>query len=140
MASGRFKVTDNTKKVKAQLDAEFVKKITQACVLAQGAVKLNAPVGKVAGGELRDTIDFKVDHQGTKIIGAVGSPLIYAPYVEFGTGEFAENGAGRKGGWVYKTPDGKWHFTIGMKPIPFMRNAFRQTKDAVKAILSKPIK
>lgn len=138
MKSGRFKVVDNTKKVKAELDAEFVKRVTMACLVAQAGVKLSAPTGD--SGELRDKIDFEVSHVGTKIIGAVGSPLMYAPYVEFGTGEFAENGQGRKGGWVYKTPDGKWHFTLGMKPRPFMREGFRQTKDEVLKILGRFIK
>lgn len=84
MASGRFKVIDNSGKVKAQLNAEMVKKITEACLVAQGGIKTVTPVGKVAGGELRDSIDIKVNNEGTKIIGQVGSPLIYAPYVEFG--------------------------------------------------------
>lgn len=140
MASGRFKVIDNSGKVKAELNAEMVKKITEACLVAQGGIKTVTPVGKIAGGELRDSIDIKVNHDGAKVIGQVGTPLIYAPYVEFGTGEYAENGSGRKGGWAYKSPDGKWYFTRGMTPRRFMRNGFRQTKAAVQAILGKPIK
>ena len=140
MASGRFKVMDNTNKIKSELNAEFVRKVTEACLITQGDVKIVTPVGKVAGGDLRDSIDIKVNHEGTKIIGQVGSPLIYAPYVEFGTGEFAENGQGRKGGWAYKSPDGEWHFTMGMTPRRFMRNGFRQAKAIVEALLGKPIK
>ena len=140
MASSNFKFTNNSKRVKVELNNLFVQKITKACLITQSEIKLNTPVGKVAGGELRDTIDYKVNQDGTKIIGIIGSPLIYAPYVEFGTGEYAENGQGRKGGWAYKSPDGKWNFTRGMTPRKFMRNGFRQAKDFISRILNEPVK
>ena len=51
----------------------------------------------------------------------IGNNAFYAIYVEFGTGEHAENGQGRQGGWFYTDAKGKGHFTHGQKPKPFLR-------------------
>lgn len=40
-----------------------------------------------------------------------------------GTGIFAEKGNGRKTPWVWKDQNGKYHFTRGMAPRPFLRPA-----------------
>lgn len=45
--------------------------------------------------------------------GLVASDSMNAVYEEFGTGEYALNGKGRKGGWWYRDERGKWHFTRG---------------------------
>lgn len=135
--SAKFKFTKNNKKAFDQIREGLAKNTTAACMVVQGQAKMLTKVGN--SGELRDTINHQITVENDKIVGKVGSPLMYAPYVEFGTGEFAENGQGRKGGWAYKTPDGKWHFTKGMKPQPFLRPAFRQTKKQVQSILATPI-
>jgi hypothetical protein len=64
----------------------------------------------------------------------VGTNVEYAVYVEFGTGEFAENGNGRKGGWMYKDPSGEWFFTWGQEPKPYLRPAFRKNRSAIEAL------
>ena len=43
--------------------------------------------------------------------------------MELGTGIFAEKGNGRKTPWVWQDFNGKWHFTRGMAPRPFLRPA-----------------
>ena len=53
----------------------------------------------------------------------IGSNLAYSAYVELGTGIFAEKDNGRKTPWVWQDFNGKWHFTRGMKPRPFLRPA-----------------
>jgi HK97 gp10 family phage protein len=135
MAS-KFKFTNNTKQVFANINQDLVVGMTKASMLVQAQAKMLAPVGKFGTGELRDKIDYNITNNNGEIIGQVGSPAMYAPYIEFGTGEFAENDMGRKGGWAYKSPDGKWHFTYGMSPRPFLRPAFRANKDAIQKILS----
>lgn len=134
--SSSFKFNRNTKKAFEQIREGLALNTTKACMVVQGQAKLLAPVGT---GELRDKIGWQLKKESDTITGQVGSPEMYAPYVEFGTGEFAENGQGRKGGWSYKTPDGKWHSTKGSRPIPFLRPAFRQTKKEVQRILATPI-
>ena len=137
MASG-FKFTDNSKKVKAQMDDAMFRALESAALIVEASAKALAPVGD--SGELRDKIDHNVVDTSNGPAAKIGSPLDYAMYVEYGTGEFAENGAGRKGGWSYQTPDGEWHHTNGMSPQPFLRPAFKRNKDKIREIVGKEFK
>ena len=137
MASG-FKFTDNSKKVKAQMDDAMFQALESAALIVEASAKALAPVGD--SGELRDKIDHNVVDTSNGPAAKIGSPLDYAMYVEYGTGEFAENGAGRKGGWSYQTPDGEWHHTNGMSPQPFLRPAFKRNKDKIREIVGKEFK
>ena len=105
-----------------------------ACLIVEAQAKALAPV---SSGELRDKIDHTVKKENGKIFGKVGSPMFYAPYVEYGTGEFAENGAGRKGGWNYQDSSGEWFFTWGNEPQPFLRPAFRKTHKQVEQVIGQ---
>lgn len=58
----------------------------------------------------------------------VGSPMENAIWEEFGTGEYALNGDGRKGGWFYKDESGVGHFTYGKHP----RRPFHRAYSALK--------
>ena len=61
-------------------------------------------------------------------VATVGSPLENAVWEEFGTGEYALNGDGRKGGWFYEDDEGKGHFTRGKKPRRALHRAFETKK------------
>lgn len=61
----------------------------------------------------------------------IGSPLENAIWEEFGTGEYAAGGNGRKGGWVYRDVEGNWHFTRGKKPRKNLQRAFSKSKRAI---------
>ncbi len=61
----------------------------------------------------------------------VGNPLENAIWEEFGTGEYALKGNGRKGGWYYVDEDGKGHFTRGKKPCRALHNAFTELKPKI---------
>ena len=50
------------------------------------------------------------------------------------TGIFAEKGNGRKTPWVWKDFNGKWHFTRGMAPRPFLRPAVEEHIDELREI------
>ena len=104
-----------------------------ACALVERAAKEKAPKGN---GELRRSITSKVEGD----VGIVFTPLVYAPYVEFGTGLFAEDGNGRKDvPWNYQDDKGEWHSTSGMKPQPFMRPAFEENKNRITKIIKESI-
>lgn len=133
-----WKFTDNSAAVKKQLLQVSQSAMEAACLIVEGAAKANAPVG--TSGELRDKIDHRITKSGGIITGQIGSPTDYAIYVEYGTGEFAENGAGRKGGWSYQTPDGEWHHTDGMQPQPFLRPAFRENKKNIENVIGREFK
>lgn len=120
---------DNSKAGKAALKNATVEWLMQACMLVEGFAVNLVPVST---SKLKQSVSYQVDQD--ELTGYVGANTEYAVYVEFGTGEFAENGMGRKGGWVYKDPKGEWHFTYGMAPQPFLRPAFRQSKAQVQAL------
>lgn len=137
----------------------------KACALVERTARQKAP--KV-DGELRRSITSKIDKVGSDISGVVYTPLHYAPYVEYGTGLFAEGGKGRKEvPWVYvegstKTSTKKTIYanqqeaeesaaylrekkgldavvTYGMKPQPYMRPALNENREKIKKILKEGI-
>jgi len=61
----------------------------------------------------------------------IGSNHENAIWEEFGTGDYALNGDGRKGGWVYTDESGERHFTLGKTPNRALFNAFTSLKDAI---------
>jgi len=124
------KFIDNSKAVKAALKQQQLSWLEMASIIIEGkAVALCVVDTKY----LRDSIDHQVSEK--EMIAYIGTPAEYAVYIEFGTGEFAENGNGRKGGWVYKTPSGQVFFTYGQRPKPFLRPAFKDSNDQIKKLL-----
>ena len=105
----------------------------QACALVEASAKRNAPKGD---GGLRRSITSKVEDN----VGIVFTPLEYAPYVEYGTGLFAEEGGRQDVPWHYQDDEGEWHSTSGMKPHPFMRPALNENINNIKAILKEGLK
>lgn len=120
------------------MDDAMFRALESAALIVEASAKALAPVGD--SGELRDKIDHNVTDGTNGPQAKIGSPLDYAMYVEYGTGEFAENGAGRKGGWSYQTPDGEWHHTDGMQPQPFLRPAFRENKKNIENVIGREFK
>ncbi|MGT2755374.1 HK97-gp10 family putative phage morphogenesis protein [Streptococcus ovis] len=120
---------DNSKQVKAEMERLILKGLTEAAMLVEGQAVL---LVRANTGALRDSIGYKVN--ADELVAYVGTNCEYAIYVEFGTGEFAEAGNGRKGGWIYQTADGKVYFTYGMPPDPYLRPAFRQNQKQIQAI------
>ena len=126
---------DNSAKVKKAIEQKLIAGLIKACLMVEGQAVLLAPADT---GNLRQSIGYRVDRQ--ELIGYVGTNCEYAIYMEFGTGEFAEKGDGRKGGWLYKDAKGKTHFTYGNKPKPYLRPAFRRNKKKIQAILESVLK
>lgn len=81
MASG-FKFTDNSKKVKGQMDDAMFRALESAALIVEASAKALAPVGD--SGELRDKIDHNVVDTSNGPAAKIGSPLDYAMYVEYG--------------------------------------------------------
>ena len=110
----------------------------QACALVEGEAKKKAPKGN---GELRRSIESRVEVNGKDIVGVVSTPLEYAPYVEFGTGLFAEEGNGRQDvPWRYQDEKGEWHTTRGQKPQPYLRPALHENRENILRILKGGLK
>lgn len=104
----------------------------KACAIVERDAKQNAPKDT---GELRNSISSKVEVDGDgNVSGYVFSPLEYAPYIEYGTGLFAEGGGRMDVPWNYQDDEGNWHSTSGMKPQPFLRPALEDNR--IKIILA----
>lgn len=104
----------------------------KACALVERSAKQKAPKDT---GELRRSISSKVENG----VGEVFTPLEYAPYVEFGTGLFAEQGGRTDVPWSYQDDSGEWHSTSGQHPQPFMRPALDENREAIVRIFREVI-
>lgn len=107
--------------------------VSKAALLVEAEAKKKAPRDN---GDLARSITSKVETSGNEVTGTVFTPLFYAPYVEYGTGLFAEDGDGRKDvPWHYKDDKGDWHSTSGQKPQPFLRPALDENREQVLRII-----
>jgi hypothetical protein len=86
---------------------------------------------RVDTGQLKSSWASNVDKTSTGYEATIGSPLENAIWEEFGTGEHALKGNGRKGGWFYEDEEGKGHFTHGKKPSRAFWNAFTSLKNKI---------
>lgn len=105
--------------------------LKKACMIVERSAKQKAPKGRT--GELARSIESKVE--GTE--GIVFTPLEYAPYVEFGTGLFAEERGRADVPWVYKDERGNWYTTYGMHPQPYMRPALNENREEIIRIIEE---
>lgn len=132
---GIEKLLEKFKKVKDPKAMEA--NIKKACALVERSAKQMAPKGT---GELRNSITSKVEVQGDELVGVVYTPLEYAPYVEFGTGLFAEEEGRKDVPWHYQDDEGNWHSTSGMKPHPYLRPALNENREAILRLLKEGAK
>lgn len=103
-----------------------VKFLEEASGELEAQVKRNT---KVDTGKTKGSWEHIVHEH--KLEAEVGSRYKNALWEEFGTGIYALNGDGRKTKWVYKTPDGKYHTTVGKKPRRALYNAYNTKKNQI---------
>lgn len=135
---------DNSMAVKATLDAAIT------AFLHSAAGELTSQVQnrtRVDHGNLKGSWRYIVSNEGTKTVATVGSPLENAIWEEFGTGEYALHGDGRKGGWYVPAENlsakaksrmqrreikGKvYYFTRGKTPSRAFFTAYTATKPKI---------
>lgn len=127
---------DNSKACKDAIKSAYEKWLYAVGELLVSSIR---PLIPVDTSSLKTSLDYKVNVDEMTVTIGVGEQ--YAIYVEFGTGEYAENGQGRKGGWAYKdTQTGETIFTYGSHPKPFMRPGYRSQKQNIKLLLEKYLK
>lgn len=98
----------------------------EACGELTAAVRNNQ---RVRTGKTRQSWRYVVDE--AKLEGAVASDAENAVWEEFGTGEYALNGNGRKGGWWYVDENGQKHFTRGKRPVRPLYKAYMSLKNII---------
>ena len=151
------RLEDNILEVIGILKEEAVAFLYEAGGELQAQVQRNT---RVSEGQLKGSWQLVVDEE--KLTATIGSPLENAIWEEFGTGEYAVNGDGRKGGWwvkvgsgsneipphvankyawekVRKDKDGNLTFvyTQGKKPSQALTKAFTKTKPKIQRRLQQ---
>ena len=84
-------------------------------------------------GNLRNSITHTTENNNRTVV--ISSSVTYAPFIELGTGKYAEGGGGRQTPWSYQDSNGNWHTTSGMPPRPYLRPAIENHKDEYKEVL-----
>lgn len=126
---------DNRIQVKAALNEATIAGLYTAAGEIEARVKRNT---RVDTGQTKNSWQYEVDESAGEA--TIGNPLENAIWEEFGTGEYALGGNGRKGGWSYKDQKGKWHHTTGKKPTRAFHKAFTEGKAIVQRIINEAIK
>lgn len=120
------KFKDNRIAVNAKMSSLIESILLEVAAELQSQTARNT---KVDTGQTKNSWAYKVHSvEVGESVATIGSPLMNAIYEEFGTGEYALNGNGRKGGWFYKDEKGKGHFTHGKKPRRPFWNAYTTLK------------
>lgn len=84
-------------------------------------------------GRLRNSINYLVRDDEVYI----GTNVEYAPYVEFGTGKYADGG--RPTPWVYQDDEGNWHWTAGNPARPYLAPAAKDHTKEYRNLLKESL-
>lgn len=125
---------DNSSEVKSEFVKALLRGLEKCGLVAEGYAKKLCPVDT---GNLRNSISHTVDEQEPAAI--IGTNNEYAPYVELGTGIYAEGGGGRPTPWVYQDAKGNWHYTHGQKAQPFLKPAVAEHADKYREIIKNAL-
>ena len=124
------KLEDFSIKVKNVLDDKINAVLEECAGELESATKRNYDsFPRVDTGKTKNSFRHHVNtatHEAS-----IGSNDINAIYEEFGTGEYALHGNGRKGGWVYVDAKGKGHFTYGKRAGRHLHKAFTSLKTKI---------
>lgn len=123
-----IKFNDYSVEIKSTLDTLSVQVLEEVAGALESQVKRNTAVdtGQTKGSWTHRVESSKELHKAT-----IGSPLENAIWEEFGTGEYALNGDGRKGGWSYQDEKGNWHHTMGKHPRRPFWKAYSTMKNKI---------
>lgn len=117
---------DFTIQVKGAIDNRVNIALEECAGELETQVKRNT---RVDTGKTKNSFRHKVDDEAH--IAYIGSDYENAIWEEFGTGEYALEGNGRKGGWFYVDEKGHGHFTCGKKPTRAFWNAYTSMKSSI---------
>lgn len=124
---------DNTIEVQTKLKELAQNTLEECAGEMESRVKRNNKVVKT--GQTKNSWRHVVIEDGDNYVAVIGSDYQNAIWEEFGTGEYALHGDGRKGGWAYEDEQGNWHRTIGKKA----RRPFHKAYTALKNKIIKHI-
>lgn len=132
---GKFIFQDYSIKVQGAIDDRINAALEECAGEVESQAKKNT---RVDTGKTKNSWQHKVVSDTHTAY--VGSNYENAIWEEYGTGEYALKGNGRKGGWVYKDAKGDWHRTTGKKPTRALWNAFNGLKYMIAKRLQDSLK
>lgn len=135
MADVEIRLEDNSEAVLEALKAAALRALERCGLQAEGYAKDLTPVDT---GNLRNSITHQVSENGREVY--IGTNMEYAPYVELGTGVYAEGGGGRPTPWVYQDAKGNWHWTRGNPAQPFLKPAVADHAQTYRNIIEDEMK
>ena len=118
---------DNSIAVKDAIEAAAIKWLYEAAGELQAQVMRNT---RVDTGKTKQSWEYRVDAATKKAV--VGSNAENAIWEEFGTGQYALHGDGRKTPWSYQDRNGNWHTTKGKRPQRAFFKAYTMSKSKLK--------
>lgn len=132
-------IKDNSDKVleafRQQLEAALEAIGNQAVSHAKQSI---TEAGRVDTGALRNSISHQVEMGEDSVY--IGTNQSYAQYHEFGTGIYADGGGGRQTPWFYVDAHGDGHWTRGVKPVHFLKNAVADHQEEYGSIAESILK
>lgn len=135
MADVEIRLEDNSEAVLEALKAAALRALERCGMQAEGYAKDLTPVDT---GNLRNSITHQVSEDRLEVY--IGTNVEYAPYVELGTGVYAEGGGGRPTPWVYQDEKGQWHWTRGNPAQPFLKPAVADHAQTYRNIIEDELK
>nr|DAF66993.1 MAG TPA: putative tail component [Caudoviricetes sp.] len=129
---GKVQFEDNSMFITDEIESAALKFLEEASGELKSQVKRRT---RVDIGQLEGSWEYVVD--ADKMIGIVGSPEENAIWEEFGTGEYALKGNGRKKKWKYKHHKYGWLTTTGKAPSRAFEKAKNASKKPIKSIAEK---
>jgi hypothetical protein len=96
---------DNSIEVIGLLEETILNALEECAAELESATKRNTSVGKISGGKTKGSWRHVIDDE--TYTAYIGNPLETAIWLEYGTGEYALNGDGRKGGWYIPIGNGE---------------------------------
>lgn len=140
----KSEIQDNSEEVLAELKTAITRALVRMGIQAQSYATDLVPVGTpestgidwYIGGLLRQSIQARVDAEGQNVY--IGTNIEYAPYVELGTGKYAEIGGSPP--WVWVDQNGDFHYTEGVRARPFLRPAINDHKQTYRNIMLDELK
>ena len=126
---------DYTIEVEGAIDSKINAVLEECAGEIESQTKRNT---RVDTGKTKNSWQHHVDDDTHTAI--IGSNYENAIWEEFGTGEYALQGNGRKGGWAYKDAKGDWHRTTGKKPSRAFFKAFTSLKNKIVNLIQNSLK
>lgn len=126
---------DNSIEIKSEIEDAAVAFLHEAAGEIAAQTKRNS---RVDTGLTKNSYEYFISEESLTAV--IGSNLENSIWEEFGTGEYALEGYGRKGGWKYCDENGNWHYSKGKKPNRPLYNAGEKVKPKIQKVFETKMK